>query len=705
MKRNLLLLSLVLTLCSFTLQVDSKNSDNPFFKEWKTPFQTPPYDEIKNEHFLPALIEGMNRQKAEIDVIVKNSKEPTFANTIEALEKSGELLTKVNNVFTNLLSANTNDDLQKISQESSPLLSKHYDDINLNEKLFNRIKILYDKKNTLVLNPEQKRLLDRYYKDFTRRGANLNEEEKNKFRKINEELSALSLKFGENVLKETNAFELVIDNEKDLSGLPASAIAAAKEEASAKGYENKWVFTLHGPSYRSLIRYADNRTLREKIYKASENVANNNNENDNKEIIQKIISLRYQKAKLLGFKTFADYTLDDYMAHDPQRVYDFLLKLWEPTNKKAAKEIQDLKDFAVSQGNTSKFEPWDLSYYAQKLKKARYNLDDEMIKPYFKLENVFTGLFSIVNKLYGIQFIERKDIPVYNEDVKVFEVLDDNGKHIGILYADYFPRANKQGGAWCGVIRDQKNMDGNFMTPITFNVGSLTKPTSDKPSLLTLGEVETIYHEFGHALNNLFSNVTYPRLTSANVAWDFIELPSQLMENWASEPEILKMFAKHYQTGEVIPDDLIKKIKDAKLYNVGIATASSLLFPALIDMDYHTRTDDSFVDVKAFEEKTFSKYNLVPELGSPYPTTQNLHSIPETGGYAAGYYSYIWAAVLDADAFELFQEKGLFNKDVAGSFKNNILAKGNSEDPLILFKQYRGREPKVDALLKKLGIN
>lgn len=695
----------ITSLCAFTLPPDNKTTNNPFFNEWKTLYQTPPYNEIKNEHFLPALIEGMQRQKVEIDAIINNQAEPSFENTIEALEKSGELLTKVNNVFSNLLSANTNSELQQISQESSPLLSKHYDDINLNEKLFNRIKAVYQKKNTLPLNSEQKRLLERYFKDFTRRGANLNAEEKEKFRKINEELSVLSLKFNENILKETNAFALVIDDEKDLSGLPASAINAAKEEAAAKGYENKWVFTLHGPSYRSFIRYADNRTLREKIYNASNMIANNDNEFDNKKIVQKIISLRYQKARLLGYKTFADYVLDDYMAQNPQRVYDFLLKLWEPIITKTGNEIQALKDFAASEGKTTKFEPWDLSYYAQKLKKAKYNLDDEMLRPYFKLENVFTGLFAIVNKLYGIQLVERKDIQVYNEDVKVFEVKNSEGKHLGLLYADYFPRENKQGGAWCGIIRDQNNMNGVVTSPVTFNVGSLSKPTSDKPSLLTLREVETLYHEFGHALNNLFSNVTYPRLTGANVAWDFIELPSQIMENWASDPEVLKMYAKHYQTGEVIPDELIKKIKDTELYNVGISTTSSLLFPALIDMDYHTRTDDSMLDVKAFEEKTFSKYKLVPELGSPYPSTQNGHIMPETGGYAAGYYSYIWAAVLDADAFELFKEKGIFNKDVADSFKQNILAKGNSDDPLVLYKIYRGREPKVDALLKKLGVN
>jgi peptidyl-dipeptidase Dcp len=678
-------------------------ADNPFLLEWHTPFGTPPFADIQSFHFLPALNEGMSRQKKEVAAIVSDAAAPTFANTIEALEKSGELLTRVSNVFYFLLGANTSDELQKISQAASPLLSKHYDDINLNEKLFQRIKDLYDRKSLLGLTPEQARLLDRYYKDFIKRGANLDAGQKEKLAKINEELSALTLSFGENVLKDTAAFELVVSDEKDLAGLPESAVAAARDEAGKKGYANKWLFTLQAPSYRALIRYCDNRDLREKIYRASLAVANHGNRYDNQANVSRIIALRFQKARLLGYPTFADYVLDDYMAQNPKRVYEFLLGLWQPILKKVGQEIGEMQKLAADSRGPEKLAPWDISYYAQKLKKAKYSLDDEMIRPYFKIEDVFTGLFGLVNRLYGLQFSEKKDIPVYQGDVKVFEVKEKDGRHLGILYADYFPRDNKQAGAWCGVIRDQNRLGEKPVTPITYNIGNVTKPTAGKPSLLSLGEVETIYHEFGHALHNLFSNVTYPRLTAGNVAWDFVELPSQTLEDFASDPEVLKMIARHYQTGAAMPDDLIAKIKNAKLFNIGIATVNSLLYPALVDMDLHSGNEAAAADIGAFEANAARKYGLPVELGSPYPSTQNGHIFG--GGYAAGYYSYIWAAVLDSDAFAAFKEQGLFDAGLAASFRANILEKGNSEDPLELYKRFRGREPRVDALLKKLGIN
>lgn len=703
MKNTILIFLLTFLSALLMNQTNYAQTENPFFTKWTTPFEAPPFDKIKNEHYKPAYIEGMKKQNEEIAAITANPDKPTFENTLVALEKSGNLLTKVSGVFNNLMQANADEEMQKISQELSPLLSKHYDDINLNEKLFARIKFVHDSPDAKNLNPEQKVLLDKYYKDFVKRGANLSETDKDKLRKINEELSLLTIKFDENDLKETNAFELVIDNEEDLSGLPPSAIAAAKEAAEGKGYSGKWLFTLHAPSYRAFIRYADNRSLREKIYNASKNIANNNNENDNKKIVENIVSLRLQKANLLGYKSLADMTLEDYMAKDSKTVDDFLIKLWEPTVKKANTEIDALKELARSEGMTKKFEPWDLAYYAQKLKVAKYSLDDEMVKPYFKLDNVLDGLFTVVNKLYGLKFEERKDIPAYHPDVKVIEIKEADGKHLGLLYADYFPRETKQGGAWCNVIRDQNNIDGHFVSPIIINCGNFSKPTSDKPALLSLGEVETIFHEFGHGLHALFTNVTYPRLTGFNVAWDFVELPSQIMENWVKDPTVLKMFAKHYKTGEVIPDDLLAKIKKADLYNTGILHVSSYLFPALIDMEFHARTKDTPFDVNEFDNAVLKKFHVPYELSSPYPSTQNGHIF--TGGYAAGYYSYIWAAVLDADAFSAFKESGdLFNPTLSTSFRKNILSRGATDEPMTLFKNFRGREPKVEPLIERNGL-
>jgi peptidyl-dipeptidase Dcp len=515
---------------------EAKQNDNPFFKEWSTPFSTPPFEEIKTEHFIPAFEEGMKQHKAEIDAIINNSEAPTFKNTIAAIEESGLLLDNVSSVFYNLYSAHNNEELQKISTQIAPLMSKHSDDINLNPELFQKIKTVYNNKENVSLTAEQKVVLDKYYKDFIRRGAGLNEADKEKFRKINEELSLLGLKFSENVLKETNSFELVIEDEKDLAGLPESVVGAAKEAAAKKGYENKWLFTMHGPSYRPFIQYSANRELREKMFKANLNRANNNNEFDNKENISKIVKLRYERAKLLGFDSHADFTLDVYMAKEPERVYEFLDKLFEPAQKLAVKEAEELQQMIKDDGNDFNLEPWDWPYYSEKLKMQKYSLDEEALRPYFKLENVLDGVFDVAGKLYGLTFEERKDIPVYQEDVKVFEVKEADGSHIGILYTDYFPRESKRAGAWMNFYRMQSKVGGKNVTPIVTNVGNLNKPTEDKPSLLTLDEVRTIFHEFGHGLHGLLSDVTYPRVSGTSVAWDFVELPSQVMENWAMHP-------------------------------------------------------------------------------------------------------------------------------------------------------------------------
>ncbi|HPI38018.1 MAG TPA: M3 family metallopeptidase [Ignavibacteriaceae bacterium] len=678
-----------------------KESDNPLLVEWKTPFNTPPFSLIKTEHFKPAFIEGMKQQIAEVDAIINNDAEPTFENTIDAFEQSGKTLEKVAGVFFHLTNANTSPELQSIYREMSPLLSKHSDDISLNPKLFERIKYLHNNQSKLKLTKEQTTLLDKYYKNFVRSGANLNDADKEKLMKINEELSMASLKFREHVLNETNNFELIIDNEKNLSGLPQSSIDAAKLAAKEKGYEDKWLFSLQAPSYRPFVIYSDNRELREKMFKASTMRANNNNENDNKSIVEKMVLLRLQRANLLGYKTHADFILDEYMAKNPKTVYDFLLQIWKPALTKAKKELAELQTLAAKEGFNSKIQPWDWSYYSEKLKKEKYDFDEEMLRPYFKLENVIDGLFTVVNKLYGLKIEERNDIDVYHHDVRVFEIKEADGKHVGIIYTDYYPRESKRAGAWSNNFRYQSNLNGEYIYPICFNTCNLTKPTEDSPSLLTLDEVETLFHEFGHALHGLLSNVTYPSFSGTNVAWDFVELPSQIMEHWVSEPEVLKMYAKHYKTGETMPDELIEKIKAVSKYNQGFATVS-YLSAALLDMDYHTVAKEMPIKTDEFEKNLFDKLGLMPEIGVRYTSTIFSHIF--AGGYSSGYYSYIWAEVLDTDAFEAFKEKGVFDQTVANSFRKNILAKGGSEEPMVLYKKFRGSEPKVEGILKKRGL-
>lgn len=701
MKKSIALIMFLFFICTQILPQE-KNMNNPFFKEWKTPFQTPPFSEIKEEHYLPAFEEGIKQQKAEIDLIISQKDMPSFENTVEAMEKSGELLNKVSSVFYNLLSSNTNEEMQKIAKTVAPMLSKHNDDINLNEHLFMKIKEVYNDKENLNLTPEQKIVLQNYYDGFVRGGANLNPEQKEKFRKINEELSLLGLKFGDNLLKETNSIALIIDNKEDLAGLPEAVIQQAYETGKAKGYEGKWVFTLQKPSFIPFLQYSEKRELREKVFKAYINRGNNNNDNDNKKILSRIASLRVERANLLGYKTHSDFILEKNMAKNPERVYKFLQDLWIPALNRAKNEAAEMQKIIDKEGNKFKLEAWDWWYYAEKLKKEKYDLDEEMLRPYFKLENVINGVFEVASKLYGIQFVERKDIPVYHPDVKVFEVLEKDGKHIAILYTDYFPRDSKRSGAWMNNFREQTNINGKFVTPIICNVGNFSKPTNDKPSLLSLDEVNTLFHEFGHALHGMLSQTVYPSVSGTGVPRDFVELPSQIMENWATNPQVLKLYAKHYLTGETMPDELIQKLENSSLFNQGFETVEYLA-ASFLDMDWHTLTTPEEKDVLKFEKESLTKIGLIPEIESRYQSTNFQHIF--SGGYSSGYYSYIWAAVLDADAFSLFEEKGIFNPETATSFRKNILEKGGSEDPLQLYVKFRGREPKVDALLKKRGLN
>lgn len=700
--KQLFFIVITLVILSPIIISQEKNMDNAFFREWKTLFQTPPFAEITIDHYLPAFEEGIRLQKAEVEEIINNAGKPTFENTIEALEKSGKLLTKVSNVFYNLNSANTNEEMQKIAKTVAPMLSKHNDDINLNEKLFTKIKKVYSEKDKLDLTLEQNKVLKNYYDDFIRGGANLTDKQKDKFRKINEELSVLSLKFGENLLKETNAIGLIVEKKKDLTGLPESSIQSAYELGKTKGQEGKWVFTLQKPSFIPFLQYCENRDLREKIFKAYINRSNNNNELDNKKILSRIASLRVERANLLGYKTHADFIIEENMAKNSQTVYKFLNDLWKPALERAKTEVNDMQKIIDKEGNSFKLKAWDWWYYAEKLKKEKYDLDEEMLRPYFKLENVLQGVLDVASKLYGIQFVERNDIPTYHPDVKVIEVKESNGKHIAILFADYFPRDSKRSGAWMNSFRKQSNIGGDFITPVIGNVGNFSKPTADKPSLLSLDEVNTLFHEFGHALHGILSNSIYPSVTGTSVPRDFVELPSQIMENWALNPEVLKMYARHYQTNKPMPEELIKKIENSKLFNQGFETIEYLA-AAFLDMDWHTLTSTEEKDALNFEKESLNKIALIPEIESRYQSTNFQHIF--AGGYSSGYYSYIWAEVLDADAFEAFKESGLFDQKTASSFRKNILERGGSDEPMTLYKNFRGREPKVDALLKRRGLD
>ncbi len=676
---------------------------NPFFSEFDTTFGVPPFDKIKEEHYIPAFTEGIRVHDEEIAAIINNSDPPTFKNTIEALETSGSMLTRVANVFFALNSANTNETMQGIAKEVGPRLAEHQDNISLDEDLFRKVKAVYSKIDESGLDTAQRRLLEDYYKGFVRGGADLDEEGKAKLREINQELSLLGLQFAENVLKETNAFELVIDKEEDLAGLPDVIIAGASEAAAQKGYEGKWLFTLQKPSMIPFIQYSEKRGLREKIYKAYYHMGDNDNEFDNKQILSKIAALRVQKANLLGYRTYAHFILEENMSKNPDNVFAFLDKLWPASLRKAKEEAAELQAMIYKEGKDFKLESWDWWYYSEKVKKEKYDLDEEMLKPYFVLDNVIDGAFGVANKLWGITFTERKDIPKYHKDVKVFEVKEANGDHIGILYTDYFPRESKRGGAWMGAYRKQSDTDGKMITPVITNVGNFQKPTADQPALLTWDDVLTLFHEFGHGLHGLLTNCTYEAQSGTAVATDFVELPSQIMENWAGEPAVLATYAKHYKTGEIIPDELVEKMKKSSKFNQGFAT-TEYLAASYLDMYWHSLSVPVEHDVREFENKALEELGLIPEIKSRYRSTYFRHIFSGGGDYAAGYFSYMWAEVLDQDAFQAFRETDIFNKKLAESFRENILGKGGSEDPMVLYRRFRGADPSIEPLLKKRGL-
>jgi len=703
MKKLLIIIPLICLFCQNCTQSNQKmkTSENPLLSTFETPHQVPPFDLILEEHYLPAIEAGISEQKAEIEAIINTPEEPAFENTVEALARSGQTLTKVSAVFFNRLSANTNENVQAIAREVAPMTSAHEDDINLNPELFARIKVVNDNKDELGLNTEQTELLDKVYKEFVRGGANLSEEDKAKMREINQELSVLTLTFGENVLAETNAFQLIIENEEDLSGLPESVIAAAGEMATESGNDGKWMFTTQKPSMIPFLQYSDRRELREKLLKAYINRGDNNNENDNKETLQKIVNLRIEKAHLLGYNNHAEFVLDENMAKKPENVYALLKQLWDAALPMAKNEAEALQAMITGEGNDFNLEAWDWWYYTEKLRKEKYDLDEEELRPYFKLENVRDGAFDVATKLFGLTFTERTDLPKPHEDVQAFEVLEADGSHLGILYMDFFPRASKRAGAWMSSFRKQYHKNGKNITPVITTVFNFSKPTGDTPSLLSFEEASTLYHEFGHALHGLLSDCEYRMLSGTSVSRDFVELPSQIMENWAAEPEVMRSYARHYETGEVIPDELIEKIVKSSHFNQGFITVE-YLSASFLDMDYHTLSDGLSQDVNAFETSSLNNIGLIPEIVVRYRSTYFSHIF--SGGYSSGYYSYIWAAVLDADAFEAFKETSLFDEETARAFRENILERGGTADPMVLYKKFRGKEPSIDPLLKRRGL-
>lgn len=678
-----------------------ETSENPFFTEYTTPFGVPPFDQIKNEHFVPAIDKGMEEQNKEIDSIIKNEAAPDFENTIAALDYSGDLLRKVTSVFYNFNSSNTNNEIQAIAKEIAPKLSAHYDNINLNPELFARVKTVHNNREALNLNAEQTMLLEDTYKDFVRGGADLDSTAQSRFREINQELSLATLQFGENVLSETNNYKLVLESQQDLAGLPQGLIEQGAQTAKESGMDGKWVYTLQNSSIMPFLQYAEKRNLREDIYKAYINRGNNNDERDNKALILKIAALRLERANMLGYETHAAYILQENMAKNASNVNDLLMQLWTPALKRAKAELKEMQAIVDQEKGGFKLQPWDWSYYAEKLRKEKYDLDDEQLKPYFPLENVKQGIFTVANKLYGIKFNERKDIPVYHPDAVAYEVTEANGDHIGVLFMDFHPRESKRGGAWMSSYRKQYVKDGENISPVITVVCNFSKPTDTKPSLLTFDETSTFFHEFGHALHGLLSNSTYYSLTGTSVPRDFVELPSQIMENWAAEPEVLKMYAKHYKTDEVIPQELIDKLQKSAYFNQGFITVEYLA-ASFLDMGYHNLKTFNIDNAVDFEKQTLSAIGLIPEIDSRYRSTYFNHIF--SGGYSSGYYSYIWAAILDADAFEAFKVNGLFDPATATAFRKNVLERGGTEDPMVLYKNFRGADPDIKPLLKRRGL-
>lgn len=681
-------------------QEETVEETNPFFSTWDTPFGVPPFEAIKDQHFAPAFEEGMKQQLAEVDAIAQNEEAPTFENTIEAYEKSGELLKNVQGVFNTLTGAHTNKALQEAETEMSPKLAAHSDDIYLNAAFYGRVKTLFDQKEILELTGEQTKLLENYHNRFVRSGAALNEEEKTRMRAINERLSALAVQFGQNVLNDENTFELLLE-ESDLDGLPESVKQAGAEAAKEKGYTGKFLFTPHRPSLYPFITYSTNRDLREKLKKGYIMKGDNGGKNDNKEVLKEMVNLRLEKANLLGFESHAAYALQDRMLNEPQKVFDLLDKVWPAAIEAAKKERDLMKKMSLDEGLDIEIKPWDWWYYAEKIKVRDYNLDEDETRPYLMVDNVIKGSFILAEKLFGLTFEEQTDIPKYHDDVTTYTVKNKDGELIGVYLSDWFYRSSKRGGAWMDNIRNQSNMNGDNVIPIIYNVGNFTKPTADAPSLLSQDEAITLFHEFGHALHGLLSECTYPSISGTATPQDFVEFPSQVMENWVFEPEMLKLYAFHYQTNEVMPDELVEKIKKAGTFNNGFATVEYMA-ASYLDMAYHTITEPLTQDINAFEKAAMDKIGLIDAIVPRYRSGYFGHI---TGGYSAGYYSYLNSEIMDADAFAAFKENGLFDKATAESFRENILSKGGTLDAMEMYINFRGQEPNYTRLLERRGFN
>lgn len=673
---------------------------NPFLEEYTTPYQTPPFDKIKTEHYEPAMLEGMKQQDAEIEAIISNPEPPTFQNTVVTLERSGELLDRVVEVFFNLLEAEANDEMHELAQKLSPLLSEHSNRISLNENLFSRIKSVYNHEYS-SLTGEDKMLLQKTYDGFVRNGANLVGEARDKYKALSTELSQLTVRFAQNHLKETNRFLKVVTDSSLLEGLPESALEAAAQTAKEKGVEG-WAFTLHAPSYIPLMTYCANRELRKEVYMAYQTQCSHDNEYNNEEIVKRIVNIRMEIAQLMDYKTYADYVLQKRMAENSGNVYKLLNQLLEAYTPAALKEREEVQALASrTEGVDFDLMPWDWAYYSEKLKNEKYNLNEEILRPYFELSKVKEGIFGLATRLYGITFKENKHIPVYHPDVDAYEVFDKDGCFLAVLYTDFHPRETKQSGAWMTSFKGQWKENGTDNRPHVTITMNFTKPTASKPALLTLDEVETFLHEFGHSLHGMFADGTYASMSGTSVYRDFVELPSQIMENFAIEKEFLHTFARHYQTGELLPDEYIERIVDASNFNAAYACLRQVSF-GLLDMAWYSRDMEFTGDVKQYEKESWKKAQVLPPVEEACMSVQFSHIMD--GGYSAGYYSYKWAEVLDADAFSVFKEKGIFNTEVAESFRKNILSKGGTEHPMTLYKRFRGQEPTIDALLKRNGI-
>lgn len=689
-------LSLSVFLFASCNQVQEEKSSNPFFNAYDTPFGVPPFEKIHASHYVPAFERGMAEGRADLEKILGQKAKPTFKNTIEAFDNAGDLLNNVSLVFFSQTSAATSDSLQKIEMEISPVLTRYRDEIMLNPDLFARVKSVYDNQSKFKLNEEQKFLLENLYKGFVRNGANLSKEDQDTLKALNEKLSVLTVKFSQNVLAETNNYKLVVGKD-DIAGLPAPVVATAEAAAKAAGLEGKYVFTTQRPSIFPFMQYSENRKLREEIYRAYASRGNNGNEYDNNKVLAEIVKLRAQRAKLLGYKTHSHIVLEPRMAKNPDNVFKLLDNLWEKSIPVAKEEVAEMQKIIDSEGKKFNLEPSDWWNYAEKLRKEKYDLNDTELRPYFKLENVRDGVFEVANRLFGVTFTPLKDMPLPHPDAQAFEVKEADGSHIGVLYMDFYPRASKQQGAWCGSYRSFHFSKGKPVTPVVTTVFNFTPPAANEPALISVEEASTLYHEFGHALDGLFNRSTY---NTTFIAWDFVELPSQLMEHWALEPEVLKMYAKHYQTGETIPDVLVEKIKNSGYFNQGFETVEYLA-ASLLDMKYHTLEAPAVVDVQSFEKNYLTEKGLIPEILPRYRSTYFLHI---AGGYDSGYYSYIWAAVYDNDAFEAFREKGIFDKDVAAKYRKNILERNGTMDAMQMYLNFRGKDAAIEPLLKNRGL-